>query len=72
MPATFLCDNCDVSAPSLTGWFTVAIGYFSEGPDAPPPGSRAFDGAAPTLIFHSTDCRDAWCEKAGVSPPPTP
>jgi hypothetical protein len=69
MATTYTCDNCGATAPTLDNWYTIQLGFFSEGPAAPPPGSRSFNGATPTLIFHELACRQAWCEQAGVTDP---
>jgi len=73
MPVSYHCDNCEVTADSLTGWFIVSVGFLHYMLDAPnPPGGRMLDSTAPDLLFHNTTCRDAWCVKAGLTAPVTP
>jgi hypothetical protein len=59
MPASYGCDNCDVTADNLNGWLIVPN----------PPGGRTLASTVPDLMFHDVSCRDAWCEKAGITPP---
>lgn len=71
MATTYQCDNCSVTAPSLAGWKMVSVVFITDDPNAPtPPGGRTQEAVAPDLIFHDVTCRDAWCTKAAVAPPP--
>jgi hypothetical protein len=70
MPASYGCDNCDVTADNLNGWLIVSIQHIYIDPNQPnPPGGRTLASTVPDLMFHDVSCRDAWCEKAGITPP---
>jgi uncharacterized protein (DUF2237 family) len=70
MPTNYTCDNCSVTATSLVGWHSVVVGFFYDTEVSGPPSGRVLSAANPQLIFHEIACRDAWCERAGVEPPP--
>jgi hypothetical protein len=72
MATTYKCDNCEVTATSLTGWYSVVVGFFYDTEVTGPPGGRVLEAANPQLVFHDVACRDAWAERAGVTPPPPP
>ena len=69
MPITYHCDNCDAEAPTLDGWLLVSAAFLHVVPNAPPPGGRMHDATAPDLLFHTAECRNAWCAKAGLDAP---
>jgi len=71
MPISYHCDNCDVEAASLDGWLIVSVMFIHNVPNAPPPGGRTLDTTLPDLLFHAVECRDAWCERAGLVGPAT-
>jgi hypothetical protein len=72
MPASYGCDNCEVTADSLDGWLIVSVQYMYMDPNQPtPPGGRTLASTAPDLMFHNATCRDAWCEQANLTPPTT-
>jgi hypothetical protein len=70
MPVTYRCDHCGAAAPSLDNWLVVSITYLHYVPDMQPTG-RTQDMIAPDLLFDKATCRDAWCAKADVKPPPS-
>ena len=70
MPASYRCDNCDVTAESLAGWYLISVLLLHQDPTMPvPPGGRTLDVTLPDLMFHAVECRDAWCAKVGLAVP---
>jgi hypothetical protein len=67
MPTTYSCDHCGQTAASLSGWLMVSIQFIHDDPNVPfPPGGRMLDSTLPDLLFHTVDCRDAWCGEKGL------
>jgi hypothetical protein len=70
MPVAFICETCKQTGTSLDGWFIISVQFCHNDPNAPnPPGSRMLDTTAPDLVFDKVECRQIWCEKAGISDP---
>lgn len=70
MPTAYVCDTCHQTSTSLEGWYIVSANFIHIDPSIPnPPGGRTLDSTAPDLLFDKTECRSAWCEKAGVPDP---
>ena len=73
MPTVYACDTCHQTSTNLDNWLLIQVGFSHMDPAAPPvPGGRVNDGFAPDLIFDKAECRNAWCEQAGITPPSAP
>jgi hypothetical protein len=72
MAVTYHCDNCEVTATSLNSWYFVVVGHFHVDGGLPAGMDKMLDATNPDLVFHSIECRNAWCAKTGVEPPVVP
>lgn len=70
MATTYGCDTCGATSQDITDWFVVAVQFVHTNPAITgPPGGRTQQSMAPDLVFDTIECRQAWCEKAGVADP---
>jgi hypothetical protein len=70
MAATYACDHCGVTTPDPTDWLIVAVHFMFTNPGVrQAPGGRTLQASAPDLLFDTIECRQAWCEQAGVTDP---
>lgn len=70
MATTYACDHCGATATNLTEWFIVAVHFLFDNPGVTQaPGGRTLQASAPDLLFDTIECRQAWCEQAGVTDP---
>jgi hypothetical protein len=70
MAATYSCEICGATTEDATAWLMASVQFVHTNPIVPyPPGGRTQQAIAPDLMFDKLECRQAWCERAGVPDP---